>query len=93
MQVAVGLPVALSVTSRSAFPSPESAPAVLNVRPLSVKLGFAPAPPLRWTLEANADGAAKAATTRTAAVMIDNRLKNERIVVSPPGAFRCFRSV
>jgi hypothetical protein len=46
-----------------------------------VKLGFAPAPPLRWTLAAKADVAENAETIRIAAVAMDSRFRNERIAL------------
>jgi hypothetical protein len=50
----VGLPVADNVTRTSPLPRPDNAPDDRSVRPVSVKLGSAFAPPLRCTLDAHA---------------------------------------
>lgn len=67
-QVAIGLATAVMVTSTSPFPRPESSPAALSVKPLSVNAGSAFLPPFRWTLEAltGAIAARRVRQTRTA---------------------------
>ncbi len=79
VQFEVTSAVAVRVTSTSPFPSPDSAPAALSVRPLSVKLGFAFAPPFKWTLEAKATEAVRLATTNSVRRTITTR----RILVPP----------
>ena len=74
-QTAMGLPVAVRLTTRSWFPSPASAPEAVSVSPLSLKVGAEWAPPLRWTLPAYAGAPAPARATPATAAVASSFLK------------------
>jgi len=71
VQVAVGFPVALILTSTSPFPRPASAPDILRVSPLSVKVWL----PLRCTELA----AAGRTPTSSASTAVPRAVRNARI--------------
>jgi hypothetical protein len=85
VQVDVTSAWAVSVTSTSPLPSPDSSPEAESDRPLSEKLGSALAPPLRCTLDADAaeaiSASAAVAASTTASV---RRIMGCSFVVAGP---------